>query len=73
MSCKCEDRPACGCLSESGYYDYTDPHDYADEQREKMFADDDGCEMCNVLWNKQDNEDDITQGFHAECADTIVI
>jgi hypothetical protein len=69
MSCKCEDRPACGCGDEYSHYDYTDPHDYADEQRERMFADDDGCEMCNVLWNKHDNEDDITQGFHAECAE----
>ena len=69
MSCKCEDRPACGCGDEFSHYDYKDAGDYADECREKMFSDEDGCEMCNVRWNKHDNEDDITQGFHAECAE----
>lgn len=70
MSCRCEDRPACGCGDEYSHYDYQDPGDYADNYRERaFFSDDDGCEICNVMWNKQDNEDDIVQGFHAECAE----
>lgn len=73
-SCQCEDRPCCSC--DADVYqpaEYTDPGDLADRQRERMLAEDDDnfCRICGEGFEDTDNEDDVVQGFHAECAESL--
>jgi hypothetical protein len=71
-SCRCEDRPCCGC--DADVYqpiEYTDIGDLADRQRERMLEEDnDLCRLCGTEFEDNDNEDDVVQGFHAECAES---
>jgi hypothetical protein len=71
-SCQCEDRPCCSC--DADVYqptEYTDIGDLADRQREQAFAERDyyPCRICGEDLENNDNEDDVVQGFHAECAE----
>jgi hypothetical protein len=73
-SCSCEDRPCCSCDSDTYLTPYNteiDLGDVADNWRERMEQDENrpACEMCNTFFDKHDNEDDVVQGFHAECAE----
>lgn len=75
--CDCEDRPCCGHLAESGYYssdeapDYEEMRDRSEEyqlQWESYL--DRPCSICKEYFDEdEDNEDDIVQGFHADCAE----
>ncbi len=72
-SCRCEDRPCCGC--DADVYqrgEYTDIGDLADRQREQAFAERDyyPCRICGEDLENSENEDDVVQGFHAECAES---
>ncbi len=72
-ACRCEDKPACGC--DADVYqrgEHTDIGDLADRQRERMEQqrDEDACSICATYFEDTDNEDDVVQGFHAECAES---
>ena len=74
--CECEDRPCCGCEPSWKYNHDADAPDYEElrdraEQRQLEFENlaDQPCSICKQYFEDDDNEDDIVQGFHADCAE----
>jgi hypothetical protein len=74
--CQCEDRPCCSCDKDYYRNDNNEAPDYEairDRQEEyqiqwEMYLDS-PCSICKQDFNEdEDNEDDIVQGFHADCA-----
>jgi hypothetical protein len=74
--CQCEDRPCCSCDKDYYRNDNNEAPDYEairDRQEEyqiqwEMYLDN-PCSICKQDFNEdEDNEDDIVQGFHADCA-----
>lgn len=73
-SCQCEDRPACGCDSDTYLTPYSTQIDLGDvaeswrERTERMENEREACSVCNTYFDDDDNEDDVVQGFHLDCA-----
>lgn len=76
--CRCEDRPCCSCDGDvyqpaGSVYDRNDPNNYDPEEHfERMEAEElerEACSICATYFEDDDNEDDVVQGFHAECAE----
>lgn len=74
--CRCEDRPCCSCDKDYYRNDSNEAPDYEairerqeDEQLRWEMMMDVPCSICKEYWTDDDNEDDIVQGFHAECAE----
>jgi hypothetical protein len=78
-SCRCEDKPACGCDADvyqpaDSVYDRNDPNNYDPEEHfagmEQQELQREACSICSTYFDDDDNEDDEVQGFHAECAES---
>jgi hypothetical protein len=76
-SCQCEDRPACGCDADvyqpaDSPYDSNDPNNYDPEEHfgrmEQQELEREACSICATYFDDNDNEDDVIQGFHLDCA-----
>jgi hypothetical protein len=74
--CQCEDRPCCSCDKDYYRNDNNEAPDYEairerSEERELQWEMllDSPCSICKENFDAdEDNEDDIVQGFHADCA-----
>ena len=80
--CRCEDRPCCSCDGDvyqpaGSVYDRNDPNNYDPEEhfarmeQDEMESDEDEgkfCSICRFYFDDDTNEDDVVQGFHADCA-----
>jgi len=73
--CQCEDRPCCSCDKDYYRNDNNEAPDYEairerDEERQLQWEMlmDSPCSICKESFTDEDNEDDIVQGFHADCA-----
>jgi hypothetical protein len=78
-TCRCEDRPCCGCDADvyqpaDSIYDSNDPNNYDPEEHfgrmEQQELEREACSVCSTYFDDNDNEDDVVQGFHAECAES---
>ena len=74
--CECEDRPCCSCDKDYYRNDNNEAPDYEairerqdDEQLRWEMLMDSPCSICKEHFTDEDNEDDVVQGFHAECAE----
>jgi len=73
--CQCEDRPCCSCDKDYYRNDNNEAPDYEairerSEERELQWEMlmDSPCSICKENFTDEDNEDDVVQGFHADCA-----
>jgi len=73
--CQCEDRPCCSCDKDYYRNDNNEAPDYEairerdeDNQLRWEMLMDSPCSICKEHFTDEDNEDDVVQGFHADCA-----
>lgn len=74
--CQCEDRPCCSCDKDYYRNENNEAPDYEairerqedDQMRWEMLMDV-PCSICKEYFTDEDNEDDVVQGFHADCAE----
>ena len=73
--CQCEDRPCCSCDKDYYRNDNNEAPDYEairdrqeDNQLRWEMLMDVPCSICKEYFTDEDNEDDVVQGFHADCA-----
>ena len=74
--CQCEDRPCCSCDKDYYRNDNNEAPDYEairerdeDNQFRWEMLLDVPCSICKKYFDEnEDDEDDIVQGFHADCA-----
>ena len=74
--CQCEDRPCCSCDKDYYRNDNNEAPDYEairdrqeDNQLRWEMLMDVPCSICKEYFTDEDNEDDVVQGFHADCAE----
>jgi len=73
--CQCEDRPCCSCDKDYYRNDNNEAPDYEairdrqedDQLRWEMLMDS-PCSICKEYFTDEDDEDNVVQGFHADCA-----
>jgi hypothetical protein len=67
--CQHEDKPCCGCDKEEYVVeqDNYDPEEhFAKMERQELERE--ACSICATYFEDTDNEDDVVQGFHLDCA-----
>lgn len=67
--CRHEDKPCCGCDKEEYVVeqDNYDPEQHF-ARMEQMANEREACSICATYFEDYDNEDDVVQGFHLDCA-----
>jgi hypothetical protein len=72
--CQCEDRPCCSCDKDYYRNDNNEAPDYEairerDEERQLQWEMllDSPCSICKEYFTDEDDEDNVVQGFHADC------